>query len=392
MRFIRALCILLPLSAISGARADTAGVDQAAQNLLDAGAAGLAMALINQEGIYWSVEKGLSDLQLKTPMTTASLMNIASISKTVTAASLMVLVERGALDLDRDINEYLPFRVTNPRHEAGIITARQLLTHSSSIIDREEIYYSTTSYHPGADNPATLGEFLQSYLSRDGAFYNADNFAAYAPGTGTDYSNIGAGLAGYLVERVSGVPLNEFSADQLFRPLGMAKSGWTLTEIETALHARLYQWDGRQHTEVEWYGLVTWPDGGLRTSANELSLFFAAMINGGALGPARIMQKETVDLMFTPQFSKGQVLEGIEDEVGGQQAIAWNYRVTGAGRKILGHSGSDPGVTTFAYFIPETRTGAILLVNTSSDSDDFNDAYRALVRELLAAAPGAITG
>ena len=378
---------------IDRAQIDWAQIDRAAQGLLEAGAAGLAMALIGKEGPIRSTALGYADLEQKIPMTTGTLMNIASISKTVTATSVMMLVEQGKLELDRDINHYLPFSVENPNHGSVPVTLRHLLTHSSSIVDREEIYFSDTSYHPGSDNPLLLGDFLKAYLGTDGAFYDPGNFAAYAPGTGGAYSNIAVGLAGYIVELVSGLPLNKFSAKHIFTPLGMDHSGWMLSEIETDQHARLYEWDGEQHQAVEWYGLVTWPDGGLRTSVIELSRFYAAMMNKGSLEASRIMQAETVDLMFTPQFAPGQVLAGMDDEEGHRQALIWNYGSTDFGREILGHSGGDPGVATFAYFYRETKpgetklgeigTGAILLVNTSSENDEFNLAFKGLIREML---------
>jgi CubicO group peptidase (beta-lactamase class C family) len=267
-----------------------------------------------------------------------------------------------------------------------VITARHLLTHSSSILDREDIYFSETSYHPGGDNPLSLGDFLKSYFDEGGDFYHADNFADYAPGTGGSYSNVGAGLTGYLVEVISGQALNEFSKEKIFAPLQMGNSGWMLAEIDTGRHAKLYEWDGLRFHPVEWYGLVTWPDGGVRTSVDDLARFYRAMMNEGQLDDVRIMQADTVRQMFTPQFSEGQVLEAMQDEPDEQQALAWNYRVQESGQIMLGHSGGDPGVTTYAYFYPDLATGIILLVNTSSENEAFNRAVKGLLKALQYAA------
>jgi CubicO group peptidase (beta-lactamase class C family) len=375
--------MIIALTGSFTVHADSSELEKAAEQLLAAGAAGFAMATIDKNGVLWSSSRGYADLASQKPMTADTVLNVASISKTVTGTSLMMLVEQGKLDLDRDVNDYLPFTVRHPAHPDIPITTRQLLTHSSAISDREAIYYSETVYFPGADNPISLGEFVQAYLSVDGRYYAPENFAGYPPGVQSQYSNVAYGLAGYLVEVISGKPLNQFSAERIFKPLGMKSTGWMLSEIDPDQHARLYEWKSEESVPVEWYGLATWPDGGMRTSVADLSRFFAAMIGGGEFQGTRIMQEATVETMFQPQFLAGQVLEVVEDGENHQQAITWAYRTGQSGDTAVGHSGGDPGVTTHAYFFPDTGVGAILLVNTSSESEDFNLAVRDMIRALL---------
>jgi CubicO group peptidase (beta-lactamase class C family) len=193
IRFVVILAVLV----IPSLRASDSAVESAADKLLSAGAAGFSMAIIDKDGVRWSEARGFADVAEQKPMTTVTVMNIASISKTVTGTSLMMLVEQGKLDLDRDINDYLPFTVQHPAHPEVAITTRQLLTHSSAIQDRDAIYSSETVYFPGADNPIPLGEFVQAYLTVDGRFFDTANFSSYPPGTEKDYSNIAYGLAGW---------------------------------------------------------------------------------------------------------------------------------------------------------------------------------------------------
>jgi len=368
---------------MSTLQASTKEIDQAAQQLLDAGAAGISMALIDSEGITWSSTRGYADIESRRSMSVDTVQNIASISKTVTATSLMLLVEQGKLDLDRDINSYLPFRVVNAQFPDEVITTRQLLTHTSAIIDRDDLYFSEVSYHPGADNPLPLGKFLQAYLSPDGEYYETGNFASYAPGAQRQYSNIGFGLAGDLIEVLSGSPLNRFSAEQIFKPLGMEATGWMLSKIDPRQLAKLYQWDGETRQPVGWYGLATWPDGGLRTSVRDLSRFFAAMMGGGRFQEVQILQEKSLEAMFTPQFESGQVLAGVKDEENHRQALAWSYHGDKTGSILLGHGGGDPGVATAAWFYPGPDVGAILLVNTSSEEEEFRLAFENLIEVLL---------
>jgi CubicO group peptidase (beta-lactamase class C family) len=166
--FLR-LFLAVGMFACHSVHAKSTDVEVAAQQLLAAGAAGFSMALIDRNGISWSAAYGYADLPKQQAMTIDTVMNIASISKTITGTSLMILVEQGKLDLDRDVNEYLPFTVNHPDHPESPITTRQLLTHSSAIIDRDAIYSSETVYFPAADNPISLGDFVQAYLSPGGS-------------------------------------------------------------------------------------------------------------------------------------------------------------------------------------------------------------------------------
>ena len=384
-KLIQILFAIIALPCLS-LQAQVVNVETEARQLLEAGAVGFSMALIDKGGPYWTESHGFADIEAKRPMSIDFIMNVASISKTLTGASLMILVEQGKLDLDRDVNDYLPFKMENPHHPGIAITARQLLTHTSSIVDSGELYFSETVYFPGADNPISLGDFVREYLSSSGKFFDRANFALYPPGGERQYGNIAYGLAGYLVEVLSGQPLNRFSADKIFEPLDMRSTGWMLAEVDTQNHSGLFEWRENGHVEVERYGLATWPDGGMRTSVRDLSLFFAAMINTGEFEGTRILSGHSLEAMFQPQFAEGQVLDSVVEDESHRQAIAWSYSNDMAGDTVVGHSGGDPGVTTHAYFYPATGRGAILLVNTSSEIDSFNQAVSALIRALLDAA------
>jgi CubicO group peptidase (beta-lactamase class C family) len=96
---------------------------------------GVAVAIVRHGELLRARGYGWADLERRVPMTADTLLNVGSVSKTVTAIAVMQLWERGALRLDDDVNDYLPFAVRNPRHPDVPITARQLLAHRSSIRD-----------------------------------------------------------------------------------------------------------------------------------------------------------------------------------------------------------------------------------------------------------------
>ena len=130
----------------------------------------------------------------------------------------MQLAETGAIDLDEDINNYLPFEVGIPGFESDSITFRHLMTHTSSINDGPAM----SGYYGYPDPTITLAQCIQRYFDVSGSDYSAtQNFSANAPGTTYSYSNMASALAGYLVEVVSGIDFAEYCNQNIFEPLCM---------------------------------------------------------------------------------------------------------------------------------------------------------------------------
>ncbi len=185
---------------------------------------GLAASIVKSGRIVWSKGYGWANIASRVPMNPDhTVQNIASVSKTVTATAVMQLVEKGQLDLDADVDSALPFTVRNPFHPQTPITARLLLTHQSSIADGPA--YGETY---GCGDPSTsLAAWLPDYLTPSGRLYRpTDSFHPWKPGERWQYSNIGYGLLGYLVERVSGEPFPRYTRERIFEPLGMRRTGW----------------------------------------------------------------------------------------------------------------------------------------------------------------------
>jgi len=204
---------------------------------------GLAVCRIQAGRVTGSAGFGWADLEKQVAMTTDTIMNIASVSKTITATAVMQLHESGALDLDRSVDEYLPFLVRNPGFPDSIITCRQLLAHRSSIKDGPAY---GAGYSCG-DPTVNLADWLAGYLQTDGEYFDLEgNFHTWEPGTieppaqPRAYSNVGYGLLAYIVELVSGTPFTRYTIEKIFAPLGMQDSGWYLTEIDRSRHAVTY--------------------------------------------------------------------------------------------------------------------------------------------------------
>jgi CubicO group peptidase (beta-lactamase class C family) len=286
-------------------------------------------------------------------------MNIGSISKTFTGVALMRAVQEGKLSLDEDVNRYLPFKVANPHFPEERITLRQLATHTSGITDRSPVYEGT--YHYGGDSPEPLGEFLRNYFTPGGKYYSKDNFLNARPGAQYEYSNIAAGLAGYIVEIAVGEKLNVYTRRHIFAPLKMNNTGWFLSEISLANHSKLFIAQGGLAMPIELYGGTTYPDGGVRTSVADISRFFIALLNEGEFEGARILEKRSVEEMLKLQFTDANKPDNIivKEKNSG---IFW---ATKRDVTRIGHAGTDPGLKTEMLSDLSKEVGVILFTNTS---------------------------
>jgi CubicO group peptidase (beta-lactamase class C family) len=268
----------------------------------------------------------------------------------VTCAGIMVLVQDGALDLDTDINKYLPFEVHIPKTPNVPITMRMLLTHTSAIRDRDNVWgtpWSTPSLYFHGDSPISLGSFCRSYFAPDGSRYERNgNFYERAPGTRYAYSNLAVALAGFVAESVSGTDFDAWCRRRILRPLGMTDSGYRLADIHASNIAMPYTASPRGFEPIFQYGYPDYPDGALRTSAAHLARWLGSFMNFGSFQGARVLDEDTVK-----EIRRNQV----PDVVSWLQGLIW-YGDTSWGFLTLGHTGGDFGEST-RMFLPAGSAG-----------------------------------
>ncbi|RZJ82855.1 MAG: class A beta-lactamase-related serine hydrolase [Massilia sp.] len=343
--------------------------------MAEAGLVGVGAAVILDRKLVWSHGYGFANKQDAVPFTTDTVMNIGSISKTFTGVALMQAVHDGKLSLDQDVNAYLPFKVVNPDFPDTPITLRQLATHTSSISDRWAVYQG--AYHWGGDAPEPLGEFLRGYFVPGDKDYAPDNFLSFKPGTHREYSNIAAGLAGYIVERAVGMPLNEYTRQRIFQPLGMDRSGWLLSEVAPGTLSTLYIGQEGFSIPIPQYGLSTYPDGGVRTSVSELSRFFIALLDGGQYRGSRILDAASTAEMLRFQYTEANKPDNVKLQEK-NSGLFWSTKMDVT---YIGHGGSDPGVHTEMLSDLSKDVAVILFVNTSLSGAE-TKVYTALMEDL----------
>lgn len=231
--------------------------------------------------------------------------------------------------------------------------------HTSGITDRWEVYAATYSY--GGDSPEPLGHFLEQYFTPAGKTWSRDNFLDARPGTQRDYSNIGAALAGYIVERAFGKPLNIYTRKHIFTPLGMKDTGWFLSEVDLANHSTLFVSQNGMSIPIPLYGGTTYPDGGVRTSVADLSKFFIALLNGGESQGVRILDAGMAAEMQRFQFTDVNHPENYPPTEG-NSGLFWRTKFNGT---RVGHGGNDPGLQTEMLSDLDKGVGVIFFMNTS---------------------------
>jgi CubicO group peptidase (beta-lactamase class C family) len=337
---------------------------------------------------------------------------IASISKMMTTLGLMRLLEDGKVELDADVSGYLGFPLRNPHFADRAITLRHLLTHTSSLRD-------DAGYSWGAETA------LKDALVPGARLYDQGGMWASNAGPGAyfTYCNLGWGIIGTVMERVSGERFDRLQQRLLFGPLGLSASHNPagLPPAALANVATLYRksadektWtpDGPWIPQVDEYvskppsepanldkyviganATPFSPTGGLRISAHDMGTVMLMMMNGGMHNGKRFLRQATLDQMFTRQWTydgkggNGDTLDGLFNAWGlGNEQFpddpATNTRIVeGGGFAAVGHLGDAYGLMSVFVADLKNRNGMIALVGgTSTDPLAYKGKYSSLAR------------
>lgn len=343
---------------------------------------GFGVAIVNADSVVYEKGFGYADRNIEVPYTKYSLQNIASISKTLIGIALLKAQEMGKLDLDDPIDKYLSYQVVNPNFPEARITIRQLAAHTSSIRDSE--VYSRESYVmieeidtnkvkdvgiPSSFNApekhTDMNQFLEKVLSENGEWYHPEIYLKKEPGSFFEYSNIGATLAAAVIEAATGTPYDQFTDKHILKSLGMNASGWSFQTIDRSNHSQLY---GNSETRFPFYTLITYPDGGLITSIHDMGLYLQELILAYQ-GKGRLLESESYRQLFTPALEESH-FDSRDSEF--PYNDEYNYGIFMGHTPIgyIGHTGGDPGVSTFMFFDPKKSIGWMLFINTDLNSDE----------------------
>ena len=298
---------------------------------------GVVVALVKDGQILFAKGYGYADVAAKRPVTVdTTLFRIASISKLFTWTAVMQIVEQGKIELDRDVNEYLDFRI--PATYPQPITLRHLMMHTAGF--QEALFNSAL---PPNQLP-TLREFLVARLPP----------RIFPPGETPAYSNYGGALAGYIVERVSGQPFKDYADYHIFQPLGMRHSTFAqpLPGSLEPLLARGYRFASEPPRNFE--TVQPYPSGSMSSTAEDMTRFMIAQLDEGRLGNVRILKPETARIMQNRGFGPIPVKNGM--------ALAF-FEGLRNGYRSIGHAGGLPSFRSQLILVPDLRLGFFLAQN-----------------------------
>ena len=325
---------------------------------------------------------GVSDISNDAPYSENTLQNIASVSKTLIGIALLKAQEMGKLNLDDPISKFLTFDVKNPDFPDQAITIRHLATHTSSITDGD--IYGEKSYilksprdsiqsdsiripeefNPPSDH-TSMQVFLESLLSEKGKWYSQEVFLNETPGQLFEYTNLGATLAALVLEAATGEKYSEFTKKHILEPLKMESSGWYFDEIDFSRHTKLY---ASKTEQIPFYSLITYPDGGLITSISDLSKYLVELIRGYS-GNGTLLTEASYSELYKLQLGD-ENFEERDAESPYNDEYNFGIFIGFSAQDYVGHTGGDPGVSSFMFFNTKNKIGRILLINTDLTSDE----------------------
>jgi CubicO group peptidase (beta-lactamase class C family) len=306
---------------------------------------GAAVAVVASGEIRLATGYGLAELDPDRPASADTPFATGSIAKLFTWTAVMQLVERSEIDLDADVNTYLDFEI--PATFGAPVTVRDLMTHTPGFED----YPMVGVFSRDAGGLPELGEVLAARVPD----------RIWEPGVESAYSNYGTALAGYIVERVSGIPFAQYVDRNIFEPLGMERSSFLqpLPPQLAAVAARGYVPDG----DEGWFDggseyLTLSPAGGMVMSVSDAARFMLAHLGGRALdaspGGARILEDETVERMHTTLFRHLPTLPG--------NAHGF-WESERHGERIVLHSGDTQLYASKLTLLPDRGVGMYVATN-----------------------------
>ncbi len=316
------------LAAVSAVRADALD-DKIRSIMSERHIPGAAVAVVQNGKVVRMKGYGVATLEFNVPVTTETVFEIGSVSKQMTAAGIMLLVQDGRVSLDEKISEYLP---NTPEAWAGV-TVRNLLTHTSGV----KSYSSLDGF--SLSERMTINDFIKKL-----APYPLE----FTPGEKNTYSNSGFNLLAYIIETQSGKKYMDFMRERIFIPLGMTKTGDRDPQFVIPLRANGYEWrqdrfNGRDGNLTDLMGA-----GSIVSTINDMTKWEAAL-RGEKLLNAQ--SKKEIWTQFT--FNNGK-----------PSPYGFGWRISDVrGNKLIGHTGQTAGFGAAIFRYVDSDVTVIALTN-----------------------------
>ncbi len=321
---------------------------------------GATVAVVRDGRVVLARGYGHADAEHRIPVVAErTLFRVASISKLFVWTAVMQLAERGRLDLDADINTYLedpriPATYTQP------ITLAHLMAHAGGFEVPERLWAQ-------GPPPDSLLEYLRQRMPA----------RVRPPDQLSAYSDYGTSLAEHIVERVSGMPFEQYLRENLLEPLGMKRSVFRRTvppELAADMALGHTLEDGRLRA-IPLEQVVVASGGSMSTTATDVARFMLAHLQGGQYEGSRILREETVRRMHRQHFTHDARLSG------------WAHGFMEFhldGQRLLGHTGDAYLFHSLLVLLPEHGTGLFVSYNGPGEKYAAQRARMELLQSFLA--------
>jgi CubicO group peptidase (beta-lactamase class C family) len=273
--------------------------------------AGISTAVVKNGKMIQRADFGFADIETRTPMQRDAIFRIFSMSKPITAAGLMILFDEGRLKLDDKVSAFIPEFESTPVYmpdgdsyrlvpQERALTIRHLLTHTSGIAYNGRgvpLLESLFNKSGVRSQEQTLQEQMSKLASIP---------LAFQPGTAWQYG-YSLDAAGYLIEVISGQPLDRFLKERIFDPLGMIDTGFFVPEEKRDRLTSLYRKQDGNLVKAGGDGFTVPPrlfagGSGLVSTMNDYIRFSEMLLNGGTVDGKRILSEDAVKLIVTDQL------------------------------------------------------------------------------------------
>lgn len=301
--------------------------------LAETNGASIAVAVGRDGKIIWEEGFGYADRKRRKKATPFTMYSLASISKPFTSTGLMVLVQRGEVDLEAPINDYLgDTKLEGREGDADQATVRRVAEHTAGLPLHYQFYFDDVSHEPPSRDVT---------IERYGKLVTV-------PGERYFYSNLGYGILDHVIARVSGKTYSDFMEDEVFAPLGLTHTSVGLSKADRKRMAVRYMVGGQPHPD---YGFDHDGASAVWSSAHDLVRFGMFHIGGPIQGQTAILDKAHREMMIaTRPPSEGY-------------GLGWG-RSRADGLTVIAHTGGMPGVMTLLRLIPEEDVAIAVLLNS----------------------------
>ncbi|HUO15707.1 MAG TPA: serine hydrolase [Verrucomicrobiae bacterium] len=302
--------------------------------------AGAVIAVVKDGQVIFAKGYGYSDMDKRTPVTPDStLFRPGSISKLFTWTSVMQLVEQGKLDLNRDVNDYLDFKI--PPAYGKPITLTNIMTHTPGF---EEVIHDL--FVSDAAHMHPLDEYVKTHTPD----------RIFPPGVVPAYSNYATAVAGYIVQRVSGKPFSQYVQDNILGPLEMTRT--TLVQpLPKDLEPMMSKGYALASSPAKPFEFVeAYPAGSVSTTGRDMCNFMIAHLQNGKFGNVQILRPETATLMHARLFGTDDRLDGMAHGF---------YEESSNGHRIIGHGGDTEYFHSDLHLILDANVGFFVSYNSA---------------------------